>query len=180
MSRIGNLPITLPKGVVFVIKDLPASEKEIEISGPKGKLLFVLKPAIAVTQKDSELLVSKVDSAADALSGTVRAVLNNMVHGVLTGYEKKLQLQGVGYRAKISGKKLSLTIGFSHPVEYIAPDSIEIKVPTETEIIVSGPDKVLVGQVAADIRAFREPECYKGKGIRYFDEVVRLKAGKSK
>ena len=175
MSRVAKNPIKLPSGV-----DIKISGSDLSVKGPKGNLALILHPAISFDENDGEYMV-KVDGAKNlAMAGTFRALVNNMVTGVTTGFQKKLQLVGVGYRAQIQGKKLNLALGFSHPVEYAAPEGITIETPSQTEIIVSGCDKQKVGQVAAELRAFRPPEPYKGKGVRYADErVVRKEAKKA-
>ena len=175
MSRVAKNPIKLPSGV-----DIKISGSDLSVKGPKGNLALVLHPAISFDENDGEYMV-KVDGPKNlAMAGTFRALVNNMVTGVTTGFQKKLQLVGVGYRAQIQGKKLNLALGFSHPVEYAAPEGITIETPSQTEIIVSGCDKQKVGQVAAELHAFRPPEPYKGKGVRYADErVVRKEAKKA-
>lgn len=177
MSRIANAPVEIPAGV-----EVSLSNNEVSIKGTKGTLTRTINPEVEVTQEGTTLKSSARTSAkqAVALAGTTRALLNNMVIGVSQGFEKKLTLVGVGYRAKAQGDKLDLTLGFSHPVEYIAPQGINIETPSQTEIVVSGSDKQQVGQVAADIRAYRSPEPYKGKGVRYSDEHVARKDAKKK
>ncbi len=176
MSRIGNAPISLPKGV-----DVSTSGSEVEVKGPKGTLTQTIDPTIAVSVDDGVVTVSRENEerTTRALHGLSRALINNMVIGVSEGYSKELTAVGVGYRAALKGSELELQVGFSHPVSITAPDGIAFEVPEPTKIIVSGIDKQLVGQVAADIRAVRPPEPYKGKGIRYSDEYVRRKAGKA-
>ena len=175
MSRVAKNPIKLPTGV-----DLNISGSELSVKGPKGNLAVILHPSISFDEKDGEYMV-KADSPKNlAMAGTFRALVNNMVTGVNTGFQKKLQLVGVGYRAQVQGKKLNLALGFSHPIEYAAPEGITIETPSQTEIVVSGCDKQKVGQVAAELRAYRPPEPYKGKGVRYADErVVRKEAKKA-
>ena len=175
MSRVAKNPITLPSGV-----DINIDGSQLNVKGPKGKLTLILHPAISFDVNDGQYLV-KADSDKDlAMAGTFRALVNNMVTGVSTGFQKKLQLVGVGYRAQLQGNKLNLALGFSHPVVHIAPEGITIETPSQTEIIVSGCDKQKVGQVAAEIRSYRPPEPYKGKGVRYADErVVRKEAKKA-
>jgi len=177
MSRIANSPVEIPAGV-----EVSLNNNEISIKGSKGTLSRTLVPEVEVTQEGTSLKTSARSSAkkAVALAGTTRALINNMVVGVTEGFEKKLSLVGVGYRAKAAGDKLDLTLGFSHPVQYIAPAGIKIETPSQTEIVVSGADKQQVGQVAADIRAYRSPEPYKGKGVRYTDEYVARKDAKKK
>lgn len=177
MSRIANSPVSLPKDVEAKIEG-----RSISVKGAKGSLELTLHSLVKVEATDGELsfLAASNDKQARAMAGTMRSVVNNMVVGVSEGFEKKLELQGVGYRAQAQGKKLNLTLGFSHPVEYELPDGIEVTTPSQTEIVVSGIDKQLVGQVSAEIRAFRPPEPYKGKGVRYAGERVRRKEAKKK
>ena len=176
MSRIGNAPIDLPSGV-----DAKVDGSQVEVSGPKGSLDLTVDERISASVDDGVLSVSRSDDEREtrALHGLTRALLNNMVVGVSEGYSKELQAVGVGYRAALQGKQLTLQVGFSHPVHVEAPAGIEFEVPEPTKIIVTGIDKQQVGQVAANIRAVRPPEPYKGKGIRYVDEYVRRKAGKA-
>jgi len=175
MSRVAKTPIKLPAGV-----DINISGSQMKVKGPKGNLELVLHPSISFDVNDGEYLV-KTESDKDlAMAGTFRALVNNMVTGVSTGFQKKLQLVGVGYRAQMQGKTLKLALGFSHPIEHAAPEGVTIEAPSNTEIIVSGCDKQKVGQVAAEIRSYRPPEPYKGKGVRYADErVVRKEAKKA-
>jgi len=177
MSRVGNSPVAIPKGV-----ETNLSDTEISVKGSKGNLTLALHSSIAVAQDGEVLNISAKDSSrqADAMTGTFRSLINNMVVGVSEGFEKKLELQGVGYRAKAEGNNVNLTLGFSHPINYALPEGVTAETPTQTEIIISGADKQRVGQVAAEIRDFRPPEPYKGKGIRYADEHVRRKEAKKK
>jgi large subunit ribosomal protein L6 len=177
MSRIANAPVEIPAGV-----EISLSDSEITVKGSKGALTRAIHADVNVAQEDSALkTTAKINSKqAIALAGTTRALLNNMVVGVTQGFEKKLNLVGVGYRAKAAGNKLDLTLGFSHPVQYDVPEGIKVETPSQTEIVVSGADKQVVGQVAADIRAYRSPEPYKGKGVRYADEHVARKEAKKK
>ena len=177
MSRIANAPIEIPTGV-----EVSLSAAEISVKGAKGQLTRVINDVVEVKQEGSQLKTSAKSTSkqAVALAGTTRALINNMVVGVSQGFEKKLSLVGVGYRAKASGSKVDLTLGFSHDVVYNAPEGIKLETPSQTEITVSGIDKVVVGQVAADIRAYRPPEPYKGKGVRYVDEYVVRKDAKKK
>ncbi len=177
MSRIANAPVAIPKGVEANI-----SGSQISVKGGKGSLDLALHDLVGVAQEGKELKVSAKDESreAGAMAGTFRALINNMVVGVSEGFEKKLELQGVGYRAKASGKTVNLTVGYSHPIDYRLPEGITAETPSQTEIVVSGVDKQLVGQVAAEIREFRPPEPYKGKGIRYIDERVYRKEAKKK
>ncbi|EGL54802.1 50S ribosomal protein L6 [Methylophaga thalassica] len=177
MSRIANAPVQIPAGV-----EISLSDTEVTVKGSKGTLTRNIHPDVSVSQEDSALkFAANVNSqAAVALAGTTRALLNNMVIGVTEGFVKKLTLVGVGYRAKAQGNKLDLTLGFSHPVQYEVPEGISVETPSQTEIVVSGADKQAVGQVAAEIRAYRSPEPYKGKGVRYSDEHVARKEAKKK
>jgi len=175
MSRIAKTPIELPSGVDINIKG-----GEVNVKGPKGNLALQLHPSVSLEQDDKNFVVKPANDSAVPMAGTMRSLVNNMVVGVTSGFEKKLTLVGVGYRAQVQGKKLTLALGFSHPVIYEAPEGITIEVPTQTQIQVSGCDKQKVGQVASEIRAFRPPEPYKGKGVRYADErVVRKEAKKA-
>jgi large subunit ribosomal protein L6 len=175
MSRIAKAPIELPKGVELDIKG-----DEVNVKGPKGNLGLRLHPNVKVEQEDSSYSVQPTTAADMPMAGTFRSLISNMVVGVSDGFEKKLSLVGVGYRAQAQGKTLNLALGFSHPIEYEAPEGISIEVPSQTEIVVRGCDKQKVGQVASEIRAFRPPEPYKGKGVRYADErVVRKEAKKA-
>ena len=177
MSRIANAPVEIPSGV-----EISLNGSEVSVKGTKGTLTRTVHSDVEVTQEGTVLKTSARNAAKQtlALAGTTRALLNNMVIGVSQGFEKKLTLVGVGYRAKAQGSKLDLTLGFSHPVAYPVPEGIKIETPSQTEIVVSGVDKQVVGQVAADIRAFRPPEPYKGKGVRYTDEHVVRKDAKKK
>ena len=177
MSRIANNPVTLPNGV-----EVALSPSEISVKGGKGSLTMRVHELVAIEQDESALKfgTKSGDRKATALAGTTRSLVNNMVIGVSEGFTRELQLQGVGYRAQVSGRQLNLTLGFSHPVEYPIPEGIEIETPQPTQIVVKGIDKQLVGQVSADIRSFRPPEPYKGKGVRYADEYVKRKEAKKK
>ena len=175
MSRVAKNPIKLPSGV-----DINISGSQINVKGPKGKLELVMHPGVSLDETDGEYMVKPDGEQNMAMAGTFRALVNNMVVGVSEGFQKKLQLVGVGYRANVQGGSLNLALGFSHPVEHKAPEGITIETPTQTEIIISGCDKQKVGQVAAEIRSYRPPEPYKGKGVRYADErVVRKEAKKA-
>ncbi len=176
MSRIGKQPIVMPKGVSLTIENDVATVK-----GPKGILTQAISPDIIVEQEEGQVLVKRNSDAKQyrALHGLTRALLANMVNGVTNGFEKKLELVGVGYRAQMQGKKLVISIGFSHPVEIDPPEGIEFEVPAVTKITVKGIDKQLVGNTAAHIRAIRKPEPYKGKGIKYENETIRRKVGKA-
>ncbi|MEX2323411.1 MAG: 50S ribosomal protein L6 [Acidimicrobiia bacterium] len=176
MSRIGKSPVQLPSGVTVEI-----SGSEVTVKGPKGTLTRRFHDKVAFSQEDGVVTVTRVDEEREskALHGLSRALLANMVVGVSEGYRRELQTVGVGYRAALKGKDLELQVGFSHPVEVAAPDGIDFEVPEPTQIVITGIDKERVGQIAADIRSIRPPEPYKGKGIRYANEQIRRKAGKS-
>lgn len=177
MSRVGKMPIAVPQGV-----DVAIAADKVTVKGANGSLERVLSPLVSVKKEGAALhVIPANDSAdADAMSGTTRALLANMVGGVTKGFEKKLTLVGVGFRAQAQGAKLNLQIGFSHPVVKDMPAGVKVACPTQTEIVISGPDRQAVGQVAAEVRAIRPPEPYKGKGIRYADERVVLKETKKK
>lgn len=175
MSRVAKNPITLPAGV-----ELNISGSELKVKGPKGNLELNLHPSVSLEENDGQYLVKPDSDKNVAMAGTFRALVNNMVVGVSEGFQKNLKLVGVGYRAQLQGNKLNLALGFSHPIEYTAPEGIKLETPSQTEIIISGCDKQKVGQVAAEIRSYRPPEPYKGKGVRYADErVVRKEAKKA-
>ena len=175
MSRVAKSPITVPSGV-----ELKINGSELNVKGPKGNLALTLHPSLSLDENDGQYMVNPDKEKNVAMAGTFRALVNNMVTGVSEGFQKKLQLVGVGYRAQLQGNNLNLALGFSHPVVYSAPEGIKIETPSQTEIIVSGCDKQKVGQVAAEIRSYRPPEPYKGKGVRYADErVVRKEAKKA-
>lgn len=177
MSRIANKPVTVPKGVEATING-----NDIRIKGSKGEMSFSVHSQVKVEKEQDIIKVSVLNKSkfANALSGTTRALLQNMLTGVSVGYQKKLDIVGVGYRAQAQGKKLNLTLGFSHPVEFEIPEGITIETPSQTEILIKGVDKQKVGQVAANIRAYRPPEPYKGKGVKYSDErIVRKEAKKA-
>jgi large subunit ribosomal protein L6 len=177
MSRIAKYPVPIPAGV-----EVNLGGDVVTVKGKKGSLQLNLHPAVEILNKDNVLTFAPRDQdpKSDAMAGTFRALLNNMVTGVTAGFEKKLELVGVGYRAQVQGKALNLTLGFSHPVVYPIPEGITAETPSQTEIVVKGMDKQKVGQVAADIRAFRPPEPYKGKGVKYADEVIARKEAKKK
>jgi len=177
MSRIANYPVTLPSGVQIAL-----AGAKLSVKGPKGSLEHEMHPLVKVTQEGSQLKFKRTNDStlARAVSGTTRALVNNMVNGVTRGFEKKLTIIGVGYRAAVQGKKLNLTLGYSHPIVFEIPNGITIEAPDQTNLVVKGADKQLVGQVAAEIRAFRSPEPYKGKGVRYVDEAVVRKEAKKK
>lgn len=177
MSRVSKNPITIPTNVEISI--LPMC---VSVKGPLGTLQQALTQDITLEINKNILIIQTTNNSkhANALSGTIRAHVANMVHGVSVGFEKKLQLVGVGYRAQAAKDKINLSLGFSHPVDHVVPDGITIETPSQTEIIIKGIDKQKVGQTAADIRAYRKPEPYKGKGVRYSDEVIILKETKKK
>ena len=178
MSRVANNPVVLPSGV-----EVKFNGKDVEVNGTKGTLHHSIHPSVEVTQDDeNRLRFTPVNGAKQsrALAGTTRALLNNMVIGVSSGFERKLQINGVGYRAQAQGDTVNLTLGFSHPVHYQLPEGVSAETPSPTELVLKGIDKQRVGQAAADIRAFRPPEPYKGKGVRYADEAVRRKEAKKK
>lgn len=178
MSRIANAPVELPSGV-----EIALSEGSLNVKGSKGSINVELNELVNITQEENVLKFSAAveqDKKAVALAGTFRSIASNMVKGVTEGFTKELTLIGVGYRAKLSGKNLELSLGFSHPVLFEIPEGIEIEVPSQTVILVKGVDKQVVGQVAANIRAYRPPEPYKGKGVRYADEYVKRKEAKKK
>jgi large subunit ribosomal protein L6 len=177
MSRVGKNPVTLPAGV-----EVTQSDGAITVKGPLGTLTQRVNPLVRIERDGATVTFPPADAstAANAMSGTFRALVANMVHGVSKGFEKKLQLVGTGYRAQAQGASLNLSLGFSHPVVYQLPAGVKAETPTQTEILIKGADKQAVGQVAAEIRAFREPEPYKGKGVRYADERVALKEVKKK
>jgi large subunit ribosomal protein L6 len=175
MSRVANKPVSIPKGV-----EVNINGHLVSVKGVKGTMQLDLHPSVGLEQADREVTVKARNDGADVMAGTMRALLNNIVTGVSQGFEKKLTLIGVGYRAQAQGNKLNLTLGFSHPVEYAVPEGVKVETPSQTEIVVSGVDKQKVGQVAADIRSYRPPEPYKGKGVRYTDENVVRKEAKKK
>lgn len=173
MSRVAKKPIALPKGVEFNVQS-----DSVSVKGPKGTLSIAKPEGIEVKIDNGVAQLSANDDALVPMTGTLRAILANMVQGVSQGFERKLELVGVGYRASMQGKDLSLSLGFSHPVVFPAPEGITIATPTQTEIVVSGADKQRVGEVAAKIRGFRPPEPYKGKGVKYSDETIIRKEAK--
>jgi len=176
VSRIGKLPVTIPSGVTVKLEG-----NTLTVKGPKGELTRELHPAIAVTVEGDHIVVSRPsdEKLHRSLHGTTRALINNMVTGVTKGFSKSLEIVGTGYRAAKSGNKLTLTLGFSHPIEVEPPAGLEIEVPSANTIVVKGADKEAVGQLAANIRAIKEPEVYLGKGIRYAGEQIKLKPGKA-
>ncbi len=177
MSRVAKKPIELPKGI-----EVKLAGSMISVKGPKGQLSHAVHAKVKIDQQATTLNIIPADESieANALAGTTRAIVNNLVIGAQQGFERKLELVGVGYRAAVQGNVLNLTLGLSHPVNYSIPDGISIETPTQTQVLVKGADKQLVGAVAAKIRSYRQPEPYKGKGIRYSDEVIILKETKKK
>ncbi len=176
MSRIGKMPVKIPQGVEVTVEG-----NQVMVKGPKGSMSRKFHKDMVIKAENSEIIVERPseDKSHKALHGLTRSLINNMVAGVVGGFEKRLVLEGVGYRAAKQGNKLVLTVGYSHPVEFDPPQGIEFEVPAPNRILIKGIDKDLVGQIAANIRAVREPEPYKGKGIRYENEVVRRKEGKT-
>jgi len=177
MSRVAKKPIDVPKGV-----DVSINGQEVKAKGPKGDLSLTLHNDVSAALEDGVLGVKPVNEtkSAIAMAGTMRSLVNNLVLGVSTGFEKKLELRGVGYRAQAQGQAVNLSLGFSHPVVHQIPAGVKVETPSQTEIVVSGADKQIVGQVAADIRSYRPPEPYKGKGVRYVGEYVAMKEAKKK
>lgn len=177
MSRVAKSPVEVPSAVTVTLKG-----NEITVKGGKSTLTYSIHPNVEVKQEGSVLTFAARDGAKQsrALAGTTRSLINNMVIGTSVGFEKKLQLVGVGYRAKATGKTINLSLGFSHPVDYTLPEGVTVEMPSQTELVLKSADKQLLGQVAAEIRAFRPPEPYKGKGVRYSDETVRRKDAKKK
>ena len=175
MSRVAKNPVTLPQGVELVVDG-----REVRVKGAKGTLSLALYDGVDVAQEDGSVTFVYASDAVKAMAGTTRALVSNMVKGVSDGWERKLVLNGVGYRAKASGNSVNLTIGLSHTVDYELPEGLSAETPTQTEIVIKGIDKQAVGEAAAKIRSFRPPEPYKGKGIRYDNEQVRRKEAKKK
>jgi large subunit ribosomal protein L6 len=177
MSRVAKYPVELPGGV-----NISLSSDHITVKGGKGELSMPVHAAVEITQDDKQLRFAARDGVKGGwmMAGTTRALVANMVKGVSAGFERKLELVGVGYRAKAAGNMLNLTLGYSHPIDYQLPAGVTVETPTQTEIVLKGIDKQLLGQVAAVIRSYRAPEPYKGKGVRYSDEVVRRKEAKKK
>ena len=177
MSRVANSPVTVPSGV-----DVAFEGQHLTVKGAKGSLELNVHDSVEVNREDNVLTFAARNNAQQsrALAGTMRSLVNNMVTGVSEGFEKKLQLQGVGYRAKATGSQLNMTLGFSHPIDYQLPEGVTVETPSQTEIVLKSSDKQLLGKVAADIRGFRPPEPYKGKGVRYADENVLRKEAKKK
>ena len=177
MSRVGKMPLPLPKGV-----DVSVNAEQISVKGSLGTLVRPVNALVSIKNEDGKLMFAPANESveADAMSGTMRALVANMVNGVSKGFEKKLSLVGVGFRAAAAGSKLNLQIGFSHPVSKDMPAGIKVECPSQTEIVIKGSDRQVVGQIAAEVRAIRPPEPYKGKGIRYAEEKVSLKETKKK
>ena len=177
MSRVAKAPVEIPAGVTITL-----SGQDIKVKGPIGELSHTIHSAVVVSQEENNIITNIVADVkgAWAQAGTARSLISNMVEGVSKGYEKRLVLNGVGYRAKAAGKNLNLSLGFSHPVDHAIPEGITVETPSQTEITLKGADKQLVGQTAANIREYRKPEPYKGKGIRYLGENVRRKEAKKK
>src|SRR3954467_12640580 len=177
MSRIAKYPVPVPKGV-----EVNMASGQISIKGPLGTIARAADPNVEMKKEGADLVFKALGNSnhADAMSGTMRALVANMVHGVTKGFEKRLALVGVGFRAQAQGDKLNLSLGFSHPVVHQMPQGVKVATPTQTEIVIKGVDKQVVGQVAAEVRAYRSPEPYKGKGVRYSDETVTLKETKKK
>lgn len=177
MSRVGKMPIALPNGAEATI-----TAEQITVKGPLGTLTQALTGQVKIENDSGTLTFAPANESreANAMSGTLRALVNNMVNGVTKGFEKKLSLVGVGFRAQAQGDKLNLSLGFSHPVVHLMPAGVKCETPTQTEIVIKGIDKQKVGQTAAEVRAYRSPEPYKGKGVRYVDEVVTIKETKKK
>ena len=173
MSRIANNPVNLPKGV-----EVNLAGQVLNVKGPKGAMSQHIVDGVEVTVEEQHVKFAAKNAENRPMAGTTRALVQNLVTGVSTGFEKKLALVGVGYRAQVKGKVLNLTLGFSHPINFEIPEGITIETPSQTEIVVKSMDKQLLGQVAADIRAYRPPEVYKGKGVRYADEHIKLKETK--
>lgn len=178
MSRIGKSPISIPSGV-----EVNVNGQEVVVKGPKGTLNFTAHKSVTVVVENNQVTfdwAGKAEGLSSEQAGTARAIINNLVVGVSQGYTRKLTLVGVGYRASVKGNVLNMALGFSHPIEHVLPEGVTAECPSQTEIVLSSIDKHLIGQTAANIRAYRKPEPYKGKGVRYADEVVRIKEAKKK
>ena len=177
MSRVAKKPVSVPNGVAVKIDG-----QQLSVTGAKGTLTYQIHAQVEITQEGAELMFAprSVEKSANAIAGTTRALVSNMVTGVSTGFQKRLELQGVGYRAQAQGSIVNLQLGFSHPVAYQLPAGITVQTPSQTEVVISGADRQRVGQVAAEIRGIRPPEPYKGKGVRYLGERVRRKEAKKK
>ena len=177
MSRVAKAPVTLPAGTSVTLND-----RQVEVKGKNGSLSLHLHELVELKQEENTVTLAPVKDTKEAWmhTGTIRALLNNMVNGVTNGFERRLQLVGVGYSAQVAGNKVNLSLGYSHPIEYVLPEGVTAESPSQTEIVLKSSDKQKLGQAAADIRAFRSPEPYKGKGVRYSDEVVLRKEAKKK
>ena len=177
MSRVAKAPVTLPAGTSVTLND-----RQVEVKGKNGSLSLHLHELVELKQEENTVTLAPVKDTKEAWmhTSTIRALLNNMVNGVTNGFERRLQLVGVGYRAQVAGNKVNLSLGYSHPIEYVLPKGVTAESPSQTEIVLKSSDKQKLGQAAADIRAFRSPEPYKGKGVRYSDEVVLRKEAKKK
>ncbi|OUY08817.1 50S ribosomal protein L6 [Acinetobacter populi] len=177
MSRVAKAPVTVPNGVTVT-----QNGRQVEVKGSKGTLSFNLHALVELKQEEGQLKIAPTSESKDAWmqAGTARAVLNNLVKGVSEGFERKLQLIGVGYKAAVKGTVVNLNLGYSHPIDYALPEGVSAETPTATEIVLKSANKQLLGQVAAEIRAYRSPEPYKGKGVRYSDEVILRKEAKKK
>jgi large subunit ribosomal protein L6 len=176
MSRVGKQPIAVPGGIDVSIKD-----RTVTVKGPKGELSFEFSPLVEVKQDNNEVVVTRVNETkeARAMHGTVRSIIDNMIIGVKDGYKKELEINGVGFRAQLQGKTVTMSLGYSHPIVFEVPDGIDVTVPEATRIVVEGCDKQMVGQVSARLRSFYPAEPYKGKGVKYKGEQIRRKAGKT-
>lgn len=177
MSRVAKAPVTVPNGVTVT-----QNGRQVEVKGSKGTLSFRLHALVELNQEDGQLKITPTSDSKDAWmqAGTARAVLNNLAKGVSEGFERKLQLVGVGYKAAVKGNVINLNLGYSHPIDYSLPEGVTAETPSATEIVLKSADKQLLGQVASEIRAYRSPEPYKGKGVRYSDEVILRKEAKKK
>lgn len=173
MSRVARAPVSIPAGI-----EVKVDGSQVNVKGPKGSLSLRLHPGVSLVQDSGKLTVKPANDSDLPMAGTFRALINNLVIGVSRGFEKKLTLVGVGYRAQVQNNNLTLSLGYSHPIEYRAPAGISIETPSQTELVIKGCDRQKVGQVAAEIRGFRPPEPYKGKGVRYADEKITLKEAK--
>ncbi len=175
MSRIAKQPVEIPTGV-----EVKVDGQSVAVKGPQGAMAIQVHETVAVEQRDNRLLFQARAATGQAMAGTMRSLVNNAVTGVSKGFERKLELVGVGYRAQVQGNRLNLTLGFSHPIDYPVPEGVKVETPSQTEVVVKGIDKQKVGQVAAEIRAFRPPEPYKGKGVKYAHEQIVRKEAKKK
>ena len=175
MSRVAKTPVPIPNGV-----EVKIDARTVAIKGPKGSLQVAVHDSVSVAQQDNQIVFDATRDGAKAMAGTMRSLVSNAVVGVSNGFERKLELVGIGYRAQAQGNKLNLSLGFSHPISYAVPEGVTVETPSQTELLVKGIDKQKVGQVAAEIRAFRPPEPYKGKGVKYADEQIIRKEAKKK